>query len=151
MCGQLGCKPSTCPKGEAARLQGEVDLKEHEAVSDEENAEQCLVSSHALPNLPRLNSELSPEVFPKFLGTVCYEFSHDHETPTERACIAVAPVIPPYLHPGLAKHGDTVVHIYQAQCRIIPDPTLEKGAVVDVYRCPTRSRKILFGNRGSHG
>jgi hypothetical protein len=80
-----GCKPSTCPKGDpaaqkehadrqaereranaqrAARpFQGAVDVGEDEAVSDEENAEQCLMSSHVPPNLPRNNPELSPKCF----------------------------------------------------------------------------------------
>jgi hypothetical protein len=40
-------------------------------------------------------------------------------------------VLPPYLRPGLAKHGDSVIHLYQVQCRVLPDPTSDKGAVVD--------------------
>ena len=92
VCGQVGCKPSTCPKGDPAaqkehadrqterekanalravrRIQGAVNVSEDEAVSDGENAEQCLVSSHVPPNFLRNNPELSPEVFPRFLGTV---------------------------------------------------------------------------------
>jgi hypothetical protein len=153
VCGQVGCKPSTCPKGnpdaqkehaerkaereranmqkQVRRLQGAVDVSVDEVVSDEENAEQCLLPPNVSSNLPLSNPELSPEVFPKFLGTVCYDLSHDSETPTVHACIAVAPVLPPYLRPGLAKHGDWVVHIYKTQCRILPDCNSEKGPVVD--------------------
>jgi hypothetical protein len=153
VCGQVGCKPSTCPKGnpdaqkehaerktereranmqrQPRRLQGAVDVSVDEVVSDEENAEQCLLPPNVPSNLPLSNPELSPEVLPKFLGTVCYDLSHDSETPTECTCIAVAPVLPPYLRPGLAKHGDWVVHIYKTQFRILPDCNSEKGPVVD--------------------
>jgi hypothetical protein len=31
----------------------------------------------------------------------------------------------------LAKHGEKVIHLYQAQCRILPDLASDKGAVVD--------------------
>jgi hypothetical protein len=95
------------------------------------NKSRCLLPPHVPSNLPLSNPELSPEVFPKFLVTVCYDLSHDSETPTERACIAVATVLPPYLRWGLAKHGDWVVHIYKTQCRILPDCNSEKGPVVD--------------------
>ena len=61
------------------------------------------------------------------------------DTSTERACISVAPVLPPYLRTGLAKHGDSMVHIYNTQFRIMPDRAskkrlaqlVEKGPVVD--------------------
>jgi hypothetical protein len=78
-------------------------------------------------------AKLSPEVFAKKLSTVCYnlQYAETIETPTGRACIGVAPVLLPYLRPGLAKHGDAVVHIYQVQFRISPDPTAKRGAVVD--------------------
>ena len=78
-CGQVGCKPSTCPKGDpdaqkehadkkadrektnrqraARRFQGAVDVSEDEAVSDEENDEIYLVSSH----MP-LNSSRNPDL-----------------------------------------------------------------------------------------
>jgi hypothetical protein len=48
------------------------------------------------------------------------------DTSTERACITVAPVLPPYLRTGLAKHGDSMVHIYNTQFRIMPDRTSKK-------------------------
>jgi hypothetical protein len=125
VCGQVGCKPSTCPKGnpdaqkehaerktereranmqrQPRRLQGAVDVSVDEVVSDEENAEQFPLPPNVPSILPLSNPELSPEVLPKFLGTVCHDLSHDSETPTECTCIAVAPVLPPYLRPGLAK------------------------------------------------
>jgi hypothetical protein len=151
--GKAGCKPSTCPNGnpdaqkehaakkaereranshrQVRRLQGACNVSDDEAVSDEENAQLCLLSPLASPNLLPSNLELSPEVFPKFLGTVCYELSHDLETPIEHACITVAPVLPPFMRPGLARHGETVVHIYKTQCRIMPNYSSEKGPVVD--------------------
>ena len=92
------------------RLQGALNVSDDEAVTDEENAEKCLSPPHVSSNLPLNYHELSPEVFPKFLGTVCYNLSHNLETPTGRTCIAaaVAPVLPPFLRPGLAQHGETV-------------------------------------------
>jgi hypothetical protein len=78
-----------------------------------------------------LDSILPLEVFPKFLGTICYDLSHDSETPIEHACITVAPVLPPFMRPGLARYGETVVHIYKTQCRIMPNYSSEKGPVVD--------------------
>ena len=90
-CGHVGCKPSTCPKGDpdaqkeladkraelekanrqrvARRFQGAVDVSEDEAVSDEENDEICLVSSH-MPLTSSRNPDLSSKVFPSFLGTI---------------------------------------------------------------------------------
>ncbi len=90
-CVQVGCKPSTCPKGDpdaqkeladkraedekenrqraARRFQGAVDVSEDEAVSDEENDEICLVSSHMPLNSSR-NPKLSSKVSPSFLGTI---------------------------------------------------------------------------------
>ena len=90
-CGQVGCKPSTCPKGDpdaqkelankraeiekanreraARRFQGAVDVSEDEAVSDEENDENCLVSSHT-PLTSSRNPDLSSKVSPRFLGTI---------------------------------------------------------------------------------
>ena len=90
-CVQVGCKPSTCPKGDpdaqkeladkraelekanrqrvARRFQGAVDVSEDEAVSDEENDEICLVSSHT-PLTSSRNPDLSSKVFPSFLGTI---------------------------------------------------------------------------------
>ena len=87
----MGCKPSTCPKGDpdaqkelankraeiekanreraAQPFQGAVDVSEDEAVSDEENDEICLVSSHA-PLTSSRNPDLSSKVFPNFLGTI---------------------------------------------------------------------------------
>ena len=50
-------------------------------------------------------------MFPEFLGTVVYDLPHADEPSAERVCIAEAPVLPPYLRPGLAKHGDKVIHI----------------------------------------
>jgi hypothetical protein len=70
-------------------------------------------------------------VFPKFLGTICYDLSHNQETPIEHACIAVAPVLPPFMRPGLAQYGKSIVHIYKTQCRIIPSYSPTKGPVVD--------------------
>jgi hypothetical protein len=105
----VGFKQSTCPKGnpdaqkqhaekkaereranmqkQVRRLQGAVDVSVDDVVSDEENAEQsrCMLPPHVSSFLPLSNPELSPEVFPKFLGTVCYDLSHDSETPTVRA------------------------------------------------------------------
>jgi hypothetical protein len=107
VCGQVGFKPSLCPKGDPAAQKEHADRKTE-----------------------RNNPDLSPEVFPKFLGTVVYDLPHADEPSAERACIVVAPVLPPYLRPGLAKHGDKVIHIYQVQCRILPDHS-DKGAVVD--------------------
>ena len=100
-CVQVGCKPSTCPKGDpdaqkeladkraedekenrqraARRFQGAVDVSEDEAVSDEENDEICLVSSHMPLNSSR-NPDLSSKVSPNFLGTIvttfCMSMSH---------------------------------------------------------------------------
>jgi hypothetical protein len=34
------------------------------------------------------------------------------------------------MRPGLARHGETVVHIYKTQCRIMPNCCSEKGPVV---------------------
>ena len=90
-CGQVGCKPSTCPKGDpdaqkelankraeiekanreraAQPFQGAVDVSEDEAVSDEENDENCLVSSHT-PLTSSCNPDLSSKVSPRFLGTI---------------------------------------------------------------------------------
>ena len=92
-CGQVGCKPSTCPKGDpdaqkelankraeiekanreraVRRFQGAVDVSEDEAVSvsDEENDEICLVSSHT-PLTSSRNPDLSSKVSPRFLGTI---------------------------------------------------------------------------------
>jgi hypothetical protein len=48
------------------------------------------------------------------------------DTSTERTCITVAPVLPPYLRTGLAKHGDSMVHIYNTQFRIMPDRASKK-------------------------
>jgi hypothetical protein len=45
----VGCKPSTCPKGDQAAQKEHADRKAE-----------------------RNNPELSPEVFPKFLETVIY-------------------------------------------------------------------------------
>jgi hypothetical protein len=61
------------------------------------------------------------------------------DTSTEHACITVTPVLPPYLRTGLPKHGDSMVHIYNTQFRIMPDRAskkrltqlVEKGPVVD--------------------
>ncbi len=85
----MGCKQSTCPKGDpdaqkeladkkaeiekvnrqraAPRFQGALDVSEDEAVSDEENNEFCLVSSH-MPLTSSRNPDLSSKVFPSFLG-----------------------------------------------------------------------------------
>ena len=90
-CGQVGCKQSTCSKGDpdaqkelankraeiekanrlraARRFQGAVDVSEDEAVSDQENDEIYLVSSHMLLN-SSINPDLSPKVSPSFLGTI---------------------------------------------------------------------------------
>jgi hypothetical protein len=153
-CGQVGCKPSTCPKGDPVsqkahadkiaareransqkqvrRLQGACNVSDDEIFSsDEENAEHCFSSLFSSPHLPLSNSELSPETFPTFLGTVCYDLAHDSDMPIERACIAVAPVLPPFMHPGLARHGNTVVHLYKTQCQIMPHDRTKKGPVVD--------------------
>jgi hypothetical protein len=153
VCGKVGCKPSTCPNGnpdaqkehaakqaerarananrQVRRLQGACNVSEDEAVSDEENAQVCLLSPLASPNSFLSNPELPLEVFPKFLGTICYDLSHDSGTPIEHACITVAPVLPPFMRPGLARYGETVVHIYKTQCRIMPNYSSEKGPVVD--------------------
>lgn len=53
----------------ARRFQGAVDVSEDEAVSDEENDENCLVSSHT-PLTSSRNSDLSSKVSPRFLGTI---------------------------------------------------------------------------------
>jgi hypothetical protein len=53
----------------ARRFQGAVDVSEDEAVSDEENDEIYLVSSHMLLN-SSINPDLSPKVSPSFLGTI---------------------------------------------------------------------------------
>jgi hypothetical protein len=153
VCGKVGCTQSTCPNGnpdaqkehaakqaerarananrQVRRLQGACNVSEDEAVSDEENAQLCLLSPLASPNSFLSNPELPLEVFPKFLGTICYDLSHDSETPIEHACITVAPVLPPFMRPGLARYGETVVHIYKTQCRIMPNYSSEKGPVVD--------------------
>ena len=44
-------------------------MSEDEAVSDEENDEICLVSSH-MPLTSSRNPDLSSKVFPSFLGTI---------------------------------------------------------------------------------
>ena len=54
----------------AVRLfQGVVDVSEDEAVSDEENDEIYLVSSH-MPLTSSRNPNLSSKVSPSFLGTI---------------------------------------------------------------------------------
>ena len=153
VCGKVGCKPSTCPKGnpdaqkehaakqaeraranahrQVRRLQGACNVSEDEAVSDEENAEVCLLSPLASPNSPLSDPKLPSEVLPKFLGTICYDLPHNPETPIAHACIAVAPVLPPFMRPGLAQYGKSIVHIYKTQCRIIPSYSPTKGPVVD--------------------
>ena len=87
------------------------------------------------------NPDLSSKVFPSFLGTIVpsflgtidyrYDLPHVDEPLAERTCITVAPVLPPYLRLGLAKRGEKVIHLYQAQCRILPDLASDKGSVVD--------------------
>ena len=51
------------------------------------------------------------------------------------ARITVAPILPQFLREGLATYQDTVVHLYQAQCRVQPAPDTAdaagQGAVVD--------------------
>ena len=86
----MGCKPSTCPKGDpdaqkelankraeiekanreraARRFQGAVDVSEDEAVSDEENDEICLVSSHT--PLTSSQSQFVIQSVSEFLGTI---------------------------------------------------------------------------------
>jgi hypothetical protein len=134
VCGKVGCKPSTCPNGnpdaqkehaakqaerartnanrQVRRLQGACNVSQDEAVSDEENAQVCLLSPLASPNSLLSDPALPSEVFPKFLGTICYDLSHNPETPIEHAWIAVAPVLPPFMRPGLARYGESIVHIY---------------------------------------
>ncbi len=89
VCGQVGCKTSTCPKGDPAAQKEHADRKAE-----------------------RNNPELSPEVFPNFLGTVVYDLPHADE-PSERACIAVAPVLPQTVFAaGLGetwRQGDTYI------------------------------------------
>jgi len=101
VCGKVGCKPSTCPNGnpdaqkehaakiverarantdrQVCRFQGAVDVSKDEAVSDEENDEICLVSSH-MPLNSSCNPDLSSKVSPNFLGTIvttcCMSMSH---------------------------------------------------------------------------
>jgi hypothetical protein len=153
VCGKVGCKPSTCPNGnpdaqkehaakkaeraranasrQVRRLQGACNVSEDEAVSDEENAQVCLLSPPASPNSLLSDPELPSEMFPKFLGTICYDLPQNPETPIEHACIAVAPVLPPFMRPGLAQYGESIVHIYKTQCRIMPNYSPTKGPVVD--------------------
>ena len=95
VCGKVGCKPSTCPNGnpdaqkehaakqaerartnanrQVRRLQGACYVSEDEVFSDEENAQVRLLSPPASPDSLLSNPEFSPEVFPEFLGTVCYD------------------------------------------------------------------------------
>jgi hypothetical protein len=65
VCGQVGCKPSTCPKGDPTAKKEHADKKAE-----------------------RNNPDLSPEVFPKFWGTFVYDLPHADEPSAERACIA---------------------------------------------------------------
>ena len=125
------------------RLQGAVNVSGDENVSEEENTELCLLSPLVSSNLPlsnlelspgrctTSNLELSPDVLPRILGTVCYDLPIDSQTPIERACITVALVLPPFIRPGLARHGEAIVHIYKTQCRILPNSSSGKGPVID--------------------
>jgi hypothetical protein len=72
-------------------------------------------------------------------------------TPSQHA-FAIAPVLPPYLRPGLAKYGDSVIHLYQVQFRILQDPTSDKGAVVDTgaQRGAAKYFSEIVAHTGNH-
>ena len=130
VCGKVGCKPSTCPNGNPD-AQKEHAAKQAERARANAKRQVCLLSPLASPNSLFSDPELPSEVFPKFLGTICYDLPHNPETPIAHACIAVAPVLPPFMRPGLAQYGKSIVHIYKTQCRIIPSYSPTKGPVVD--------------------
>jgi hypothetical protein len=75
-CGQVGCKPSTCPKGDPDAQKELADKKaELEKVNRQRAAhhfqghEICLVSSHMTLTSSR-NPDLSSKVSQSFLGTI---------------------------------------------------------------------------------
>ena len=173
-CGQTGCVPSTCPKGNkeaqrklaerraereaankekaARRLrQGALNVSEDEASSEEETEEQCVASQSSSSPSP---SQQLPHSSAPMLGTIYYETSTAASVqastqaslpPTDKANplpgtkriarIMVAPILPQFLREGLATYQDTVVHLYQAQCRVQPSSDAAdaagQGAVVD--------------------
>ena len=60
------------------------------------------------------------------------------DTSSELACITVVSVLPPYLRTGLAKHGDSMVHIYNTQFRIMPDIAFKKRLTQLVEKGPEK-------------
>jgi hypothetical protein len=77
VCGKVGCKPSTCPNGNPD-AQKEHAAKQAERARANANRQVCLLSPLASPNSLISDPELPSKVFPKFLGTICYDLSHKH-------------------------------------------------------------------------
>jgi len=135
-CGQVGCKPSTCPKGDPDAQ------KEDMMRSNSASRSSCVHSFSAKPELSvvcmafvsPVDSSRSSMMLSASVTLKTMNFAWCLLT-----CLSLHPAIP-ICHPKCFRvfwehntnaHREKVIHLYQAQCRILPDLASDKGAVVD--------------------